>query len=133
MFNGKQEKLIAENAALKKEVELLTKYLEERKEEILDLRKQLKYTQEALIAKESPEAYKIQKYEEEMANNQNSLTKEEIKQRKKLIETTKIAGDYINEIENPLFKDPDDMIQGLTRIVGVPLSEDYSLHGNDES
>ena len=131
-WGSKKEMVIAENAALTREVELLREHLDERKIELGELKQQLKYTQDALIAKESPEAYRDQKYIEEQVE-QVELTEDQIELQKKQARRAEIASQYINEMESPLFKGADDMIQMLTRATSVPLAETQSLHGNDES
>jgi formate-dependent nitrite reductase cytochrome c552 subunit len=131
-WGEKKEMLIAENAVQKREIELLREQLGELKQDRLELKNQLRATQEALIAKESPEAYRDQKYEADQAAQEEPTDEEReavIKQRQR----AEIAGRYLTEMESDLFKSPDDMIQILTRGTGAPLSETASLHGNDES
>lgn len=129
---GSKSELIANNAAQTKEIELLREQLHEKNEELSELRKQLRYTQDALIAKESPEAYHDRKMSEELAKREELTPEEREKQEKQMAEA-KIARQYINELENPLFLDRDDMIQRLIVPSGIPGSEQKSLHGNDES
>lgn len=131
-WGEKKELLIAENAVQKREIEMLREQLDELKQDRLELKGQLKSTQEALIAKESPEAYRDQKYEADLAAQEEPTDEEReaiIKQRQR----AEIASRYLTEMESDLFKSPDDMIQILTRGTGTPLSETASLHGNDES
>lgn len=134
MFDGKYKKetVIAENAALTREVELLREQLGERKLELIEAKRQLQHTQEALIAKESPEAYRDQKYYAEQQRIEAPTT-QQLENQKQQARRADIAGRYITEMESPLFKDADDMIQMLTRATSVPLAETHSLHGNEES
>ena len=129
---GKNEVLIAENGALKREVELLREQLTERREDLAELSRRLINTQEALIAKEAPEAYRDQK-DMEAAEARDAASPEEKDFRQKQAQRADIAAQYMNEMEKPLFKDAADMQQLLTRAVGAPTSGDQSLHGNEES
>lgn len=134
-WGNKKEMIIAERAALQREVELLRDQLDEKKTEITELRGQLKYTQEALIAKESPEAYRTQKWEEEQARHEEAAPLpdgEEAQVRTQLQKINALSA-FASEVERPLFKDADDMIQLLTPARGVPGMETESLHGNAES
>lgn len=131
-WGSKTDLLHAENAAMTREIEMLREQLTERKEEMRELKQQLMATQEALIAKESPEAYRDQK-DAEVKANAPVLTDEEREAQRRQHERSELASRYIQELEEPLFKDADDMIQHLTRATGVPLGEPQSLHGNDES
>lgn len=131
--DSKKELLIAENAAMSREIEMLRDQIADLRRDKTELRDQLKATQEALIAKESPEAYHDKKYAEEQAS-QPAPSEELLTQRKFRRQQAEVASRYINEMEGSLFKDADDMIQMLTRGVGVPvISESKSLHGNNES
>lgn len=124
--------LLSEKAALLVEVEMLRERLAEKKEDIAALRAQLQHTQDALIAKEAPEAYRDRKDLE--AGDDREMTEEEREHRRKQLEKVEIVSQYINEMENPqMFKDGDDMIQMLTRAVGTPVFDSPSLHGNEES
>lgn len=131
-WGDKKEALIAEHAALKREVEILREQVVELKEEKQALYRRLTAAHEALVAKESPEAYRDQKVAEELANMPEPST-EELERANLQRRRAEIAQAYINEIEGDFFKDADDMIQQLTRAVGVPLGETASLHGNGES
>jgi hypothetical protein len=131
-WGEKKELLIAENAVQKREIELLREQIGELKQDRLELKGQLQSTQEALIAKESPEAYRDQKYEADLAAAEEPTEAEQEASRLQR-KRAEIAGRYLVEMESDLFKSPDDMIQILTRGTGAPLSETASLHGNDES
>jgi hypothetical protein len=111
---------------------MLRERLEEKQQEIVDLRAQLKNTQEALVAKQSPDAYREQKLAEYEANMPEPTEEQKEAARVQRIRA-EAAGNYISEMEAPLFKDRDDMISLLTKRVGAPLSDSPSLHGNDES
>lgn len=132
-WGDKKDMIVAENGALKREVELLREMLAENKEERADLKTQLHHTQEALIAKESPEAYRDKKYAEEQAllDPEPSDAQRENARLQQL--RTDTATRYLQDTEGALFKDPDDMIQQLTRATGVPMGQSVSLHGNEES
>jgi len=131
-----KEAVTAELAVEKRENELLRERISELKEEIKELKHSLRYTQEALVAKESPEAYRDRKYEQDLAEaelNQKELTSEQIDQRKERAARADIAARYLHEMEKPLFTSAEDMIQQLTRSVGLPMVKTESLHGNSES
>jgi hypothetical protein len=131
-WGNNNDKLVAANGAMGREIELLRERITDLTDERKELKDQLKHTQEALIAKESPEAYRDQKYAEEQALNEGP-SETELAQKRKHAQQTDIASRYLSEVEKPLFEDAADMIQMLTRATGVPLSETQSLHGNDES
>ena len=130
--DSKRDLIVAENAGLKKEVELLREIIAGQKEDILSLREQLNHTQLALIAKEAPEAYR-DRMDIEEARAQPELTKEEQEQRRISLLQAKTITDYAVRMEEPTFVDADDMIETLTRGSGLDMSENHSVHGNDES
>lgn len=134
-WGDKRDMILAENAALKREVELLREMLSENKEERAELKTQLHHTQEALIAKESPEAYRDKKYAEEQADIAANVTPSDEQREAARIQQLRAntASKFLQETEGSLFKDADDMIDLLMPSLGVPMSEDHSLHGNDES
>jgi hypothetical protein len=131
-WGDKHDRLVAENGAMKREIELLEERIADLKDERVELKAQLKHTQEALIAKESPEAYRDQKYAEDQASRE-APSEGELAQKRKHEQQSGIRSQWLSEMEKPLFEDADDMIQLLTRAVGTPLGETQSLHGNDES
>ena len=126
--DSKRDLVVAENAGMKREIELLRDQIADLKENRSELIKQLKATQEALIAKESPDAY-----QEILAARaaDKQITPEEIKERELQKKQIAIANAYINSMEDPLFKDKDDMESMLSRAVGIP--ELKSVHENGES
>ncbi len=134
-WGDKKEMIAAENVALTREVELLREMIAEHKADKLELKQQLHYTQEALIAKESPEAYHDKKYAEEQAEFADpdaALDSQRELMRQQGVRAS-AASRYLHATESPLFKDPEDMIQMLTRATGVPMGQGGSLHGNPES
>jgi len=124
--------LLAENGGLLREVELLREQLGEKKEEIGAMREQLRWTQDALIAKEAPEAYRDRQDVEAQALLPAPAAEVSAESEKRNQEA-EIKRRYLNAMEEPLFNDADDMCAKLMGAVGVPLSESQSLHGNDES
>jgi hypothetical protein len=134
---GKKEQVIAENAAIKQEVLMLRERVIELKEEKLALVKQLVNTQEALVAKEAPEAWRDQKYMEEqaliMANADPEKEKEQAEAKRLMELKANTTSNYLRGMEESLFVDADDMIEMFTRAAGVPVLDNHSLHGNDES
>lgn len=129
---GDRDKLIAANARMETTIALLKDQIVDLKLEKKELRVQLQHTQEALIAKEAPEAYRDRKYAEEQAAIP-PLSAEQKEQQRVLAKRAEVASQYVRDLEGPLFTDADDMISTLMGAVGVPLSESSSLHGNDES
>jgi hypothetical protein len=124
--------LLAENGGLLREIEMLREQLGERKEELGTMREQLRWTQDALIAKEAPEAYRDRQDVE--ANAQLPAPAAEVSaEATKRNQEAEIKRRYISSLEDRLFEDADDMQAKLMGAVGVPLSEPQSLHGNDES
>ncbi len=122
--------LAAQGAAQEVEIRMLREQLTEKREEIKDLKASLARTQEALIAKEAPEAYLDHVAIREQVRDEN-LTPEQ----QSAIETNRAearaAELYISEMEGPLFRGADDMISLLQRPQGPPVPE--SLHGDGES
>ena len=99
------------------------------RDEVAFLRSQVLKLQEALYAKESPVAYQQMKMDEATAEAPNhGLPEEEVERRMKEAEITR---KYVNSLEDPMFKDAEDMVARLTQNVGAPVPE--SVHGNDES
>tara|TARA_R110000751_G_scaffold4610_5_gene22361 strand:+ start:1491 stop:1904 length:414 start_codon:yes stop_codon:yes gene_type:complete len=127
-------RLVAENAAQLKEIEMLREKIGDLKEDKADLTAQLRHTQEALICKEAPEVYRDKKQaveERELAEPDSEAAMEAFKKKE---QHTAIQNRFIQELEEPLFLDADDMISNLTKAVGAPiLSDSKSLHNNDES
>lgn len=130
-----REKIVADNAAMKREIDLLREIIVDLKYDKVDLSTRLQNTQEALIAKESPEAYRDQKYAEEQARFADD---DEMSDARK--EVARVQGiraeatfQHLQNLEGDLFHDADDMISMLTPAAGVPMSESHSLHGNEES
>ena len=132
-WGDKKEMIAAENVALTREVELLREMLAEYKEEKADLKKQLYHTQEALISKEAPEAYRDKKYAEEQAELAVEPSEAQIENARHQRLRTDTATSYLQEMERDLFKDADDMISKLMPALSVPMGQSVSLHGNDES
>jgi hypothetical protein len=116
-------------AKLEAQVENLELRLTDRSQENKDLRNMLSRAQDALIAKEAPEAYRDQKIEEYEANHE--MTDEEKEQQRKDRLRAETNATYLENIEQPLFKSADDMIDILTRTDSAP--EAASLHNNGES
>lgn len=133
-WDKKKELLAAENVALHREVELLRELIAEHKADKIELQKQLRHTQDALVAKEAPEAYR-DRMDAEIQAELNSVqpSDAQLENARKQRVRSDTASRYLQDTEGSLFKDADDMIQMLTRATGVPLGQEGSLHGNDES
>jgi hypothetical protein len=119
-----------EKVRLETSLELLTRQLEEKNAELVQLRDALTRAQDALVAKESPEAYRDRRNAEYDAQDIPMTPEQRAagRRRRKLAE---MNGRLLNEMEEPMFKDAEDMIDILTRHQSPP--EHGSLHGNDES
>ncbi len=131
----KRDLIVAENAAMVRELEMLRERVIELKDEKAELTTQLTHTQEALIAKESPEAYRDQKYMEEQASLAESAgTPEEQKEAIRIQELkAQTTADYMRSMEDDLFMDATDMIELFSKSFETPGMTPHSLHGNDES
>jgi hypothetical protein len=130
-FRDKNSALLAaQQAAQEVEIRMLREQLVEKREEIVELKVTLARTQDALIAKEAPEAYRDHIIEREQAVDEN-LTPEQ----QSAIEINRIesraAEELIANMEGPLFKGAEDMISMLSAPTGPPATE--SLHGDGES
>lgn len=120
------------NAGLQKEVEMLLLLVAEKKEEIVALRDQLRWTQDALIAREAPEVYQDRREAEAIADQPEPSEEDKARALVQKKEAEILSG-YINGLEKPLFKDADDMCSMLMGVTGVPIADSHSLHNNDES
>lgn len=91
--------------------------------------KQIENLQDALIAIKSPEAYHDMRMDRlGMPDQLSPEERAEAKQR------TEIEQRWLRELEEDTFKSPDDIIDGLSRIVAVEgIKSSSSLHGNSES
>ena len=120
---GKEEQaLLVENAELKGELKAMHSQVE-------FLQEQLRKTQDALIAKEAPEAYQDQKAAEIAAR---PVPPEQLAQRDKMKQQMALDKRWLEELEQPLFKDADDMQSMLLGILNKP-AESRSVHDNSES
>ena len=127
--SSQRDMILSENVVMRKELEMLREFLEERKQEIADLKVSLAKTQDALIAKESPMAYIDQKTAEAAAT---PLTPEQKKAVEKFEAEQELLAQYAEEVERPnLFLDADDMEMKLIGAIHQPGDE--SLHGDGES
>ncbi|MHA2063811.1 MAG: hypothetical protein ACXABY_05430 [Candidatus Thorarchaeota archaeon] len=122
MFDGKKVVEQAESiGSLKAKLELLEK-------ENARLWEQNGKLQEALIAKESPQAYAMIKHDEACATGN---TDQQEAAYHKFMEEQSMVSRLAAMHEGPTFRDADELVAGLSRVIGVPKFE--SLHGNDES
>ncbi len=126
---NKDQPLIAENAALAVRVEMLTEQLVEKREEICTLNEALRRTQDALIAKEAPDAYADHRIAEIEAAAEPTEEQKAFQLRRQKI--AKVNAEILKLHQAPLFKDAEDMIAMLTQSSEKP--ELKSLHDNGES
>ena len=124
-----RESLVTENAVMSAKITFLEETLTEKREEIRDVKQQLRSTQEALIAKEAPLAYMDQMDEKDQVEEE---TPQQIETRRRHTLQAEAEKRLLQEIESPLFIDKDDLIEQLTRAVGAP-SCDEPLHPGGES
>ena len=130
----KRDLIVAENAAMVRELEMLRERVIELKDEKAELKTLLTNTQEALIAKESPEAYRDQKYMEEQAALAELVDTPEHKEAMRVQALkAQTTSDYMRSMEDNLFIDAEDMINMFSRSFETPGTTPHSLHGNDES
>lgn len=120
-----EDNLALENARLETRVEMMTEQIEGYKIEVSRLHEQLGRAQEALIAKESPQAY------EDHRALRFDETFDSPEDQKQYEDQALINGGWLNGLEGPLFTDAEDMMDKLGVIQGVP--EAQSLHGDGES
>lgn len=92
-------------------------------EEISRLRAQVDRLQDALVATTSPRAYEDMKTDEAVQSNP-----EQVKKHKREAE---INAELLWRMEQPTFKDADDMIAMLTG--DAEFMKSKSVHGNSES
>ena len=121
MGRGKEE-LISELAELKGENRALNS-------QVAFLQEQLRKTQDALVAKESPMAYQDQKDAEAAAQ---PLSEEARAYQDKMRKQAELDRKLLQEMEQPLFKNAEDMQTMLLGVLNRP-SESRSLHNDGES
>lgn len=116
-------------AKLEAQVDTLELRLSDSREESKELRGMLSRAQDALIAKEAPEAYRDQKAAEWEADHEPTEEEKEELKRRRII--ANIHAQHLDNLEGPLFKNAEDMIAILSHVEGTPQSA--SLHNNSES
>jgi cell division protein FtsB len=97
------------------------------KAEVDRLQAQIERLQDALIAKESPEAYRdmlMTKLDDE-ASTASTANMDRLREESEVIQQI-AAG-----MEKPVFNDAEDMVSKLSQIVGVNMPG--SVHDNEES
>src|SRR3970040_1997212 len=91
-------------------VSLMTAQLEQLKDENQHLRKQVEKLQEALIAKESPLAYRDLKADQAAVKDPDQDRNAQ----------TRLVQDFMSAREKDLFVDVDDLISALGQLGGAP-------------
>lgn len=117
-----KEDLRVENAELRGENKALHS-------QIAFLTEHLRKTQDALVAKEAPEAYRDQRDAEAAAV---PISPEELEKREKMRKQMELDRKYLEHLEGPLFYDADDMQATLLGVLHKP-AESRSIHGDSES
>lgn len=120
--NRNKTELIAEAAALQRENEIQAQRIEELKGQIERLDGQVAALQRALVAKEAPAAFA------DMVEDEDENPPPWVEQR---LRETKILQEISRVEEDPLFRDPEEMISALTMARGVPSPG--AAHDNEES
>jgi len=92
-------------------------------EEIVRLRAQVDKLQDALVATTSPRAYEDMKSDQAVESNPD--------QTKKYKKEAEINAELLYRLEQPAFKDADDMIAMLTG--DADFMKSTSIHNNSES
>lgn len=122
----------AENAALHEKVGMLREMLDDKKEQITALSEQVSILQGALVAKESPEAWREQMWQQAQAEaEETEITPEQKKIHEQRAAQVDMERRHLDNIEGPLFKGAEDMQSLLLGPIGAP--ESASLHGDNES
>lgn len=131
---GKEIALLKkENENLAAQLAALTLRCEDLVADKKDLRDQVGRLQEALVAKESPDAYRDQKLAEEDAQNVDTRTPEELEYEKKLAEANR---DLLINMESDLWTGPEEMMDSLaSTVLKGKLAETFpeTSHGDGES
>lgn len=123
IFGGKdRDDLLRDNARYEAEVTML-------REQVTYLRDMLNKTQTALIAKESPEAYIDMKIEEEKAEQGSELAA----QRERAKKQAAMDNMLLDRIEQPLFKDAEEMQALLMQPTMHDIFKSESTHNDGES
>lgn len=141
LFGGREE-LVEENIRLKVKVEYAEDQLEQYKQRVSSLEEQVARLQDALIAKEAPQAYRDARADREP---ERELTPEEQKAMERRYKQGLANRRLLELIEDDTFPSVDHMVRSFTgvsaeelldrlespRTVGVPATE--SVHANEES
>lgn len=114
---------------IEKDLAVKNELLSQKGEEIEHLRKQVDRLQNAVLAVHHPEAYRSVRDDEFAAEAAIEPIGEE--KRKETKEENDIIKNHIENMEGPLFKDVEDMMDLLGKRVGIPVES--SVHDNDES
>ena len=122
--NVERELVVAEA-----KVESLLERLGVVQEEKLELTSQIGKLQDALISIRAPVAY-IDQQEEKYEAKQPKLSPETLEKNRITKEFTE---KYLNGMEGPLFRTPEDMDDLLVSGLISKIETSTSLHGNDES
>lgn len=112
----------------KEQIEFLKTQIEELREEKIELRKQVLALQDALMNIRAPAAYEDLRRDRIPIDEENM---ESAKANKRFYE--EILPGHIKNIEEPMFKDPEDMIRTLSSVMSEQGLKSESLHNNSES
>ena len=126
---GAKADLERELAFCKGRIQALEEQLVTTQSEKAGLFEQINKLQDSLISVRAPDAYRDQQLEREGPLPGPSS---EMIERNKI--TAKFTTDYLNHIEGPLFRSPEDIDDLITTgIIRDHSTVPESLHGNDES
>ena len=126
---GAKADLERELAFCRGRIQALEEQLVTTQSEKAGLFEQINKLQDSLISVRAPDAYRDQQLEREGPLPGPSA---EMIERNKI--TAKFTTDYLNNIEGPLFRSPEDIDDLITTgIIRDHSTVPESLHGNDES
>ena len=97
---------------------------------VAGLNAQIERLQEALVAATAPKAYDA--IQRDKANQlELTPTPAQIKAQQEQTEEQQFIKDYLENMEKPSFKDADDLVSSLGKLIGVAQAE--PMHSNSEN
>lgn len=137
MFNKEKQslstellKVMSEKSGFQARLEAMAVTLDEKNKEIGRLIGQVERLQDALVASSAPRAYEDRRNDQE---DNEVPTEKEINAAKRRESAGKINAELLHSMEQPMFKDADDM---FAQLLGPAMAEEMmsvSSHGNSES
>jgi len=128
IFSGSKTELQEKIVKLEIDLAVKNELLSEKSQDVIYLRKQVDRLQNALLAIEHPQTYQTLKDDQFIEDNPDiEETEADVKRR----EEAAIMNNYMQQMENPTFRDADDMYDMLGGRIGPPQAE--PLHHDNES